>query len=350
MASVAVAVISSLLFGLVLVVGPTQMATTAQQIFRGAPPEPEADLVAVADRSFLTEEGRALIYRSSPRLVDREQLAEACPTSAGGVSTMGCYSQIGGIVVYQPADVRLADTMVTILTHEMLHAAYDELGPGEVAGINDMLDAAIAQVPADDDVHTLIESSMRGHEGSRETETFAYLGSQVHPEGGFAPELEAVWSRFIADRPALVAVYGAAAGVVQAVVAESQSAIDQLKADEQADRQARAQLDADRAAHDAARERYAADAAQYDAIPESERSRWFETVTNADGTTVTRPFGESLEIRLADLEAYRVELDARTAALAESEAEVAARRSEVEAQWADMVALLEAAYPGQSFD
>jgi len=257
---------------------------------------------------------------------------------------------IGGIVVYEPDDVRLADTMVTVLVHEMLHAAYDELGGGEILDVNDLLDSAIAQVPTDDVVHTLIESSMGGHEASRETEMFAYLGSQVYLEGGFALELEAVYARFITDRAALVSVYRNAEAVVRGVVTESQSAVDQLAADLHANEVSRAQLEADRAAHEQARQIYSEDVDRYNAIPESERGRWTETRTSPDGTTVTRPLGESLSIRLAELDAYRVELDSRAIALAEAEAAVAARRTEVEAKWADMTALLEAAYPGQTFD
>jgi hypothetical protein len=335
--------------GVAVAVGPEVVVTAAGRLLAGQPPVPEADVVAVADRSFLTEEGRRLLYSSRPLIADRAEIAEQCGSlGADGASTLGCYHPLAGIVVYQPADGRIADAAVTTLAHELLHAAYDELGDGERTTVNDLLAVEIARVPADDPVHSQIESSVGEHESSRETELFAYLGSQVRLEGGFAPELEATYARWIADRSALVDVYERVESVIEGVFADADAAYAQLGVDEAANAAQRAQLDVDRRAHEQARTRYNEDADQYNALPADERGSWIATWTTSSGETVSQPLGESLAARLADLEQYRVDLDNRTAALAAAEASVLERRPQVEAQLADVSDLLESAYPGYS--
>jgi hypothetical protein len=337
--------------GVVVAAGPDSVLTTARQLVTGESAPPEAEVVAVADKSFLTEEGRRLLYASRPLIADRTEIAEQCQgVGSGEGSTLGCYHPLAGIVVYQPADERIADAAVTTLAHELLHAAYDRLGDGERFDVDEMLEAEIARVPAEDPVHQQIEWSVGEHESSRETELFAYLGSQVLPEGGFAPELEAVYARWIADRAALVGVNVRVQSLMQGVLAEVEGASAQLAADEAANAAEHEQLQADRTAHESARALYNADADRYNALPEEERGRWMATWTTASGETVSRPLGDSLAMRLDELESYRIELDERTAALAAAEASVVERRPQVAAQLADVYDLLEAAFPGQSFE
>jgi hypothetical protein len=336
------------LFGLVAVIGPETIATSAHRLLAGDVAPPAAEVVAVADKSYLTEEGRALLYSSRPRIVASADVAEACDRRADDPPS-GCYSLLDGIVLHQPSDPRVADFAVTTMAHELLHAAYDRLGDGEMLVLHDLLEAEIARIPADDPVHASIEWSVGEHEASRETELFAYLGSQVRPEGGFAPELEAVYARYFTDRAALVGVYERVGGFLDAVSAELTAAYDQLSADAQAQAAERSRLDADRAAHESARTQYNADADRYNQLPAEERGRWMATWTDPDGTPRSAPLGESLAERLAELEAHRAELDARTAALSEAASSLEARTAGVEAQRLDVIALLEAAYPGQSF-
>lgn len=347
--SAVVAVLAVALLGVVLVVGPERIATGAAGIFGTDVEPPAADLVEVADKAFLTDEARTLLYASKPRIAPLDEVAAACERPADD-PPVGCYSRALGILVHVPSDARVADWAVTTLAHELLHAAYDVLGDGELSAIHDLLEAEIARVPADDRVHLQIEGSIAGHEASRETELFAYLGSQVMPEGGFAPALEEVYARYFTDRAALVAVYQRVDGTVRAVYDETLAAFEQLAADEQAAANERGQLTADLEAYETARVEYDADADHYNQLPEAERGRWIATWTARDGTTRSASLGEALVERFAELEAYRVELDARTAALEQSEASAVSRRAEVEAQHADLLALLEAAYPGESFE
>jgi hypothetical protein len=348
-ASSIAALVCAVLFGVVLAIGPERVATTTAELFGAAAPPPAADLVAVADRTYLTEEGRALLFASKPRIASLAEVAAACERPIDDPPA-GCFSSLGGISVYQPADARVADSAVTTLAHELLHAAWEKLGIGERVRVGELLEAEVARVPADDPVLSSIEWSIGDHASSRQTELFAYLGSSVQLDGGFAPELETLYARWFTDRAALVALARRMESTVDSVYSEAVAAIEGLTAQEQANANERAQLEADRAAHEAARVRYNADADQYNALPAEERSRWMATWTDADGQTRTAPLEESLRVRLVQLDEYRAALDTRTAALAAAEASAIDRRAAAEAQRADLLALLAAAYPGQAFE
>lgn len=344
-----VATLAAALFVAVLAVGPERVATSVEDVVLGPPPEPAADLVSVADRAFLTDEGRTLLYRQKPRIATVAEVAEACQRSVDD-PPVGCFNAQQGIYVYQPSDPRVADWAVVTLAHELLHAAYARFDDGERATVAALLETEMARVPEDDPVHAQIAWSVGENEGSRVTEQFAFLGSQLVLDGGFSPELEAVYARYFTDRAALAAVDRRVAETIDGVYAEAQVAFDALAVQEQSNANARGQLDADRVGHEQARVDYNADADRYNAMSESERGRWRTTWTSFDGTVRTAPLGEALQQRLADLEAYRVDLDRRAASLGEEEAAAAARRAEAEAQYEDLKAMVRSAKPGATLE
>lgn len=341
-------ILAAALSVVVVVIGPENVATSARQLFEGEAPPPTAELVAVADKSFLTEEGRALLYASRPQLASIERIAEVCERPLDDPPA-GCWNARSGLYVYLPPDERVADWAVTTLAHELLHAAYDGLGRGEIFAIHDMLEAEIARVPPENPVHEQITWSVGEHESLRETELFAYLGSQIMPEGGFAPELEAVYARFFTDRAALVAVHDRVDGVIDELYVGLDAAYEAVAAAESANALERAQLEVDRRAHEDARAQYNADADHYNSLPAEERGRWRATWTDPEGAAHSAPLGESLAQRLTELEQYRAALEARTSALAAAEAAAVAQRAAAEEQYADLITLLEVAYPGESY-
>ena len=128
-------------------------------------------------------------------------------------TTFGGTQTIGRIHILRPADPRSAEQMVTTGAHELLHAVYAELGESERGFVDGLVAAEAARIPVDDVVLTQIASSTGGDERNLGTEQFAYLGSQVMPDGGFAPELEAIYARTFTDRAALVDVYRRTTGI-----------------------------------------------------------------------------------------------------------------------------------------
>ena len=192
-----------------------------------AAPTPAQDALALADQMFLTDEGRSVFFEMQPEILDPAGIEEACPDVALAppadqiwvqagcftATTFGGTTTFGRIHILRPADPRLAEQMVTTGAHELLHAVYARLGESERALVDGLVAAETARIPVDDVVLTQIASSTGGDERSRSTEQFAYLGSQVMPDGGFAPELEAIYARTFTDRAALVDVYRRTTGI-----------------------------------------------------------------------------------------------------------------------------------------
>ena len=203
------------------------VAHTSGTVSGFAAPTPAQDAVALADQMFLTDEGRSVFFEMQPEILDAEGIEETCPDVAPGrpveqgwypagcfmATTVGGTQTIGRIHILRPADPRFAEQMVTTGAHELLHAVYAQLGESERAFVDGLVADEAARIPADDLVLAQIASSTGGDERSRSTEQFAYLGSQVMPDGGFAPELEAIYARTFTDRPALVDVYRRTTGI-----------------------------------------------------------------------------------------------------------------------------------------
>ncbi|MGC0369511.1 hypothetical protein [Microbacterium sp. SLBN-111] len=346
---VAAAVVGVLvLAGVVVATGADRAvfsAFTAQQRARSVSPA----LEAVADRAFLTDDARALLHDVGALEANGTVLRQACavPGKAPDDIAAGCYSQFG-IRVYVPADPRLADESVTILAHELLHAAFDRFSIEERVRVSALLRAEMDRLAPDDPVRARIEWSVAGREENRTTEMFAHLGSSVMPEGGFAPELEQVYARFFTDRAALVAVEARVRHDVEALVAEYAVAEQDLATAEAQTAQERAQLDVDRISFEASRAAYQADADRYNAMDPVVRSQQRGFWQDVGGDSFTGSLQEVLAARYTWLEERRQDIEARTASVAAREADDAASRTALEAQYADVVAVTRAMDPAST--
>lgn len=320
--------------------------------------EPSAEVVALADRAQLTDTGRQLLYSLRPELVDATKVADVCggservaaASAAGdGTSPLGCYLRnLAGrqIVLYDPLDERLAGMLVTTTAHELLHAVYDAMPASEQSEIDGLMEVELARVPADDPVRLQIDASVGSHDSSIGTERFAYLGSQIEPDGGFAPRLEEIYARYFLDRHALVEVFRRTDAVVPTITRELDAAWAALAAEEQANLDARAKYQSDRASHGAEVAAYNEEVARFNAASADQRARGRMTRTAPDGTTTVLPWGESLAQWQQELDAVTAELEARSPSLDAAEAATAAKRDDLEVREQDAVALVEAAYPG----
>lgn len=174
---------------------------------------PDTEIAALADEAFLTAEGREIFFDARPRVGDEDELSRACDQrsvetdDSGAGTTVGCYTGYDVISILKPDDERLRPMMVTTAAHELLHAAYARLEPAERDEVDALVEAEILRVPIDDVVHGQIAASVGDRSENRANELFAYLGSQVVLDGGFAAELETYYARYFTDRNALVDVF-----------------------------------------------------------------------------------------------------------------------------------------------
>lgn len=197
-------------------------------------PAPSPEVVGLADTAHLSNEGRNLFYGTRPQVLGATAFVGKCAetqaqhtTSAS--SAVGCFQEhANSIVLYEPADPRLHWTVVESAAHETLHAAWALLSAAERAQLTPSLEAAVSSLAPDDPIHGRISASVGAHPENRPTELFAYVGTTVWRAGGLDLQLEAVYTRFISDRAALVAVHTGGQALLGAMGADLQALQKQL--------------------------------------------------------------------------------------------------------------------------
>ncbi len=314
---------------------------------------PDAEVVALADRMFLTEEGRTIFFDAEPRLRDGAEVERACgftgpdrDDSDDDIAAAGCYGGFDSIVIFEPSDERLYGMMVTTAAHELLHAAYERLSATESAEVDALVEAEIARVPTDDPVHAQVAWSVGDRPENRGTELFAYLGSQITLDGGFAPELEAYYARYFSDRGALVGVFLSVEATFDGIIAELEQGRTELAALERGNADGWAEYRADLAWHAEATAVYNADVDAYNAMSPEQRAGMFAVPTEPGGAAT--PWGDALSARLGELDALREDLAVRQETLTASDAQAAELRARLDVLYLDTVALFDAADPGSS--
>ncbi|GGC02395.1 hypothetical protein [Cellulomonas carbonis] len=307
---------------------------------------PSAEVVALADEAFLSEEGRALLYANRVEVLDAASFAGRCifgpslrPAPAGGA--VGCHVPLErSVVVYAPADPRARGFVVNTLAHETLHVAWVALSPDDRHRLTPLLETEIAAVPADDPIHEQIAGSVGTNPDARPTELFAYLGTQVWREGGLAPELEAVYARFVTDRAALVAVHTTFQGELDRMVADVEAAYRSVAEVESSNAQARAQHHADATAVESYRTQYDVQVAELAAMPVAERERLLLSWVWWDGTELPMAPADDTLNRAAELLARDdASLRSRDEQLRAAEAAAGAEHARVDALAEDLRAL-----------
>lgn len=308
--------------------------------------EPPSDAtVALADAAFLSPEGRDLFYATNPAVLDAASFAGRCEAE-GGLRTaragaVGCYvSPANAIVVYRPADARLYPFVVETAAHELLHAAWTQLSASEQDAVTPLLEAEVAALPADDPIHASIAGSVGSEPGNRATELFAYVGTQVWREPGVAPELEAIYGRFIADRRSLVAVHKGWVGMLDSMQESVEAAGAARAATRAANAADRAQYEADVAAVELYRDAYQDKVDEVAALPASRAARLRLSWVWWDGTVLPMASAaETLEAAADLLARDDAALPLRAAALDVRDADAAAEQGRVESLVADLQAL-----------
>jgi hypothetical protein len=169
------------------------------------PPDPEAEVAALAEWMNLTPEGAELFAAAQPRVVD--DLDEICgaPDDDGDAVTLGCYHGFDRIYILRGRGLTGDAMMVTTAAHELLHAAYARMDAAERSLLAELVAAETARIEPGARVLAQIDVSVGENEANRANEQFAYLGSQVVLPGGFDPALEDIYARWFVDREALAA-------------------------------------------------------------------------------------------------------------------------------------------------
>ena len=177
--------------------------------------QPSSEIAEISEKNTLTNKGKAILYRSDPKLVDAQSFMKSCQTKARGIEPLGCIAPkpgggpFGGrqIFLLQIDDPRFADHKYSAAIHEMLHSSYDRLGSDEKKRINTLLDQEFSKHQEDSYLKhatdTLKARKGTGIEG---------VHSELHSKFGveyaeLSPELEDYYKQYFTNRRKVVELF-----------------------------------------------------------------------------------------------------------------------------------------------
>ncbi|PLS81915.1 hypothetical protein CYG49_00940 [Candidatus Saccharibacteria bacterium] len=162
---------------------------------------PSAEVSALADRSSMTDEGKRYFFASRPEVHSATTFNERCRTRSEQSVVLGCYT-LQRIYLFDVTDERLEGVKEVTAAHEMLHAAYDRLGPSERERVNALIQAEIDKV-SDQRILELIKLYEKTEPGEKLNEMHSILATESQQ---LAPELEEYYRQYFDDRSAVVAL------------------------------------------------------------------------------------------------------------------------------------------------
>lgn len=197
---------------------------------------PSAQLLDYANRTTLTGEGRFLFFASRPVIETGTAFNDVCASHREDVGILGCYVQSDhSIHLFDVTDPRLDGLEEVVAAHELLHAAWDRMSPGEQSTLEPLLEAEAAKHTSDPAFAKTLDYYATAEPGERDNELHSIIGTEF---ADLSPELEAHYALYFSDRAAIVALHDKSNAVFtaqQQQITDLQSQLDVLGASITAD-------------------------------------------------------------------------------------------------------------------
>lgn len=162
-----------------------------------------SSVAGLAKRTTMTDEGKKLFYVSHPNIYGKVEFNRYCNFNELSI-ILGCYVSnrgvYGDIYLYNIKDSRLNGVLEVTAAHEMLHAAYERLGPSERERVDKML-ANEYKKNKDKRLSETIEQYKKQDPNVVPNELHSILGTESRD---LSPDLEAYYSRYFRDREKVV--------------------------------------------------------------------------------------------------------------------------------------------------
>ena len=167
--------------------------------------QPTSDIVTLADRTTMTEQGRFVFYASQPAVEDAADFNANCGKIEQSSAVLGCYAH-QRIYVYNVTDSRLDGIRETTIAHEMLHAVYQRLSDSQRQTVNRLVEAEYAKLQGDKDFSQRMALYARTEPGERDNELHSIIGTEV---ASISPQLENYYKQYFVNRQAVVGFHDA---------------------------------------------------------------------------------------------------------------------------------------------
>lgn len=161
---------------------------------------PPNNIVQLANDTTMNNTSRRIFYVNHPAVENNATFTSKCGSEGEQTIVLGCYlPPQRGIHLYDVTDARLAGVEQVTAAHEMLHAAYDRLGPKDKKYVDQLIETAYAQV-TDQRIRETIDAYKKN--GADTTnELHSILGTEVR---NLPPELENYYKRYFTNRTKIV--------------------------------------------------------------------------------------------------------------------------------------------------
>lgn len=183
--------------------------------------QPNQDIVAIVEKTTMTDRARHMFYINHPELQDKADFRNSCPHYDEQTIVIGCYeSGQRGIYVLRVDDQRLEGVEEVTAAHEMLHAAYERLDGRERKRVDGLLQDYADTKLQNERITAALKSYRKSEPGQELNEMHSMFGTEI---AGLPSELEAYYSQYFQERTKVVA----AANTYQAAFTSRQASIKQ---------------------------------------------------------------------------------------------------------------------------
>ena len=184
------------LFGAVWVVLNRQKVVDMITVWRY---NPSSSVLALADRSGMSDNGRFMFYASRPLVASKDQFNANCQKMIEKTAILGCYTK-KQIFVYDITDPRLDGIREVTASHEMLHAVYDRMSPNEKKRIDSLVEQETKNL-TDQKLQERLALYDKTELGERNNELHSIIATEINQ---ISPDLEKHYAQYFKDRQAVV--------------------------------------------------------------------------------------------------------------------------------------------------
>ncbi len=269
-------------------VGPRAIDALQAQAFT-----PTSQVANVRQRLELTDRGGTLFYASSPQIEDKATFNTNCQSNEKTTAILGCYWK-RQIHLFDIQNKELDGTLEVTAAHEMLHAAYERLGPFARKRVDTFVQAEYDKHRDDPELKQIMQYYAMNEPGAELNELHSIIGTTV---ASISPELEAYYAQYFHNRADIVALNTKYNAVFSSISKQASELQAKIKATEPV-------IKADLASYDESRQQIESDIQAFNA---KAKSGGFATQSAFNAAR------SALSNRLAALNAQRDSINARVA-------------------------------------
>lgn len=185
---------------------------------------PNQEIVALVERSSMSDTGEFYFYASHPSLESRETFNDKCARKEHSTAILGCYNG-RNIYIFDVPNEQLDGIREVTAAHEMLHAVYARLSEGERRRVDELLEAEYNKLKVDPKLAERIAFYARTEPGERNNELHSLIGTEVT---SISPELETHFERYFIDRSRTIVLHAKYEKVFSDLQDRGKSLSDQL--------------------------------------------------------------------------------------------------------------------------